>query len=254
MKKAMLLWIAFLSMLWTQDHALIVTIGEYRLLSPIKGTKQDFEVYNSIMKRWNVSDVTVLKDREATAANILEALRNVASKIKMGDRFYFFLSGHGSSLYDPLYSIKFQQAGLTEWLRDSGAVLPYDFDPKETGKRLIIGKRDLRPILEEIDDRIEYGIAIFDVCYGEQSIRAENSVQRNQAAAILTSSPGYPYQHLVYIASSFTEAQSGIFSPVLDACLQKDLEIGKLRECIDRKMRKTPQIPVVLSFEKADFN
>lgn len=254
MKKIMLLWTVFLSMLWTQDYALIVTIGEYRLLSPIKGAKQDFKVYESIMKRLNVSDVTVLKDREATAANILEALKTVASKIKMGDRFYFFLSGHGSSLYDPLYSIKFQQAGLREWMRDSGAVLPYDFDLKETGKRLIIGKRDLRPILEEIDARIEYGIVVFDVCYGEQSIRARNPVERNQAAAILTSSPGYPYRRLVYIASSFTEAQSGIFSPVLDACIQRDLEIGKLRECIDRKMRKTPQIPVVLSSEKADSN
>lgn len=231
-----------------KDYALIVTIGHYKNVTFLQGAHQDNIVYREILKKWDVHNIISLKDSEATRKNILYHLSSIARKIQKNDRFYMFFSGHGSSLYDALYSIKFQLAGLTEELRDSGVILPYDFDPKEISQTILIGKRDLRPQLEKIDLKINSGLIVIDACYSEHTIRgdaADNII--NRTPNILTQSNGYPYEHIVYIASSITEAQSGKFGAILSSCLKQKFVLKDLKRCINIKMDKSLQIPVVLS-------
>ena len=228
-----------------KEYALIVTIGEYPQLSVLQGAHQDNMIYQKILKKWGVSNIVSLEDSEATRKNILYHLDDIAKKIQKHDTFYMFFSGHGSSLYDVSYSMKFQMAGLTTMLKDSAVIFPYDFDEKKLRESIIIGKRDLRPYLEKIDKKIDFGLIVFDTCYSEQSIRG-NSKKINRTPNILTESKDYPYDHITYIASSITSAQSGTFSKILDVCIDKKWQITSVKRCIDRKLDKGFQIPVIL--------
>lgn len=248
MKK--ILFLFFLGMwttLFAKDYALIVTIGAYKHTVSLAGAHQDNVAYRAILKKWNVHNIISLEDSEATRKNILYHLSEIANKLQKNDNFYMFFSGHGSSLYDDLYSMKFQQAGLTQVLKDSGAILPYDFDPHNISKAVLIGKRDLRPYLKKIDSKIREGIIVFDACYSEQSIRDEdNKKSINRTPHILTESKGYPYKHIVYIASSISRAKSGKFSPILEVCLRQKFVLENVKNCINKKMEKSFQIPVIL--------
>ncbi len=235
--------------LFAKDYALIITIGNYKHTTLLSGSHQDNLAYRAILKKWGVNNIVSLEDAQATRKNILYHLSSIAQKLKKDDRFYMFFSGHGSSLYDELYSAKFQQAGLTQLLKDSGAILPYDFDPKHISQTVLIGKRDLRPHLEEIDSKVAHGIIIFDACYSEQSIRDGNTQKSiNRTPNILTISDDYPYKHIIYIASSITEAKSGKFSSILKSCLSQKFVLQSVKSCINGKMDKSFQIPVILSY------
>jgi len=250
--KKVLFVIFFLSVvLFAKDYALVITIGDYKHTTSLKGSYQDNFIYKTILKKWGVTNIVSLEDAQATRKNILYHLSLMAKKIKKGDRFYMFFSGHGSSLYDAQYSAKFQQAGLTKLIQDSGVIFPYNFNPKNISQTVLIGKRDLRPYLEQIDRKVAQGIIVFDACYSEQSIRNGNSQKSiNRTPNILTSSRGYPYKNIIYIASSITEAKSGKFSPILKSCMHDIFLLSDVKKCINKKMDKSFQIPVVLSYGK----
>jgi len=236
------------NIVFAKDYALIVTIGHYKNTSSLQGAHQDNIMYREILKKWNVHNIISLEDSEATRKNILYHLSSISNKIQKNDRFYMFFSGHGSSLYDELYSMKFQLTGLTEQLRDSGVIFPYDFDSEDISQTILIGKRDLRPLLEKIDLKISFGFIVFDACYGEASIRGrEGETSINRTPNILTDNTGYPYKNIVYVASSITEAQSGKFSMVLERCMESKFSLEQFKECVNRKMDKGLQIPVILS-------
>ncbi len=250
MSRLLVLWLLLSTFLFSKEYALIVTIEHYARLSPLKGVHEDNIVYRKILQKWGVENIVSLEDANATAANILYHLERIAEKIEPGDSFYMFFSGHGSSLYDDLYGMRFQQAGLTEILRDSGAILPYDFDPDHIAKTVIIGKRDLYPILMKIDEKIKFALIVFDACYSESSIRGiDEGEQEDRTPNILTESEGYPYEHIIYIASSITKAQTGIFSHVLYQCSSQKFNLKQLKRCLNNKMDKGFQIPVVLGNE-----
>ncbi len=250
MKKVLLFIFLLGTVLFAKDYALVITLGNYKYTTSLNGSHQDNFNYKTILKKWGVSNIVSLEDAQATRKNILYHLSSMTKKIKKGDRFYMFFSGHGSSLYDAQYSAKFQQAGLTQLLKDSGVILPYDFNPKKISQTVLIGKRDLRPYLEKIDSKVAQGIIVFDACYSEQSIRNGNSQKSiNRTPNILTSSRGYPYENIIYIASSITEAKSGKFSPILKRCMNDVFLLSDVKECINEKMDKSFQIPVILSYE-----
>lgn len=234
--------------IFAKDYALIITIGHYKNVTSLQGVHQDTIVYRDILKKWDIHNIVSLEDTEATRKNILYHLSSIARKIEKNDRFYMFFSGHGSSLFDEAYSMKFQAAGLTEMLRDSGVIFPYDFSSENIEKTVIIGKRDLRPYLEKIDQKIKSGLIVIDACYSEQAIRGDDTDYIiNRTPNILTQSNGYPYEHIVYIASSITEAQSGKFGAILSSCLKQKFVLNDVKKCLNTKMDKRLQIPVVLS-------
>lgn len=250
MLRMLVFWLLLSTLLFSKEYALIVTIEQYARLPQLKGVDEDNKIYRKILQKWGVDNIVSLKDSEATAGNILDHLEKIEEKIEPGDSFYMFFSGHGSSLYDDLYGIRFQQAGLTDILRDSGAILPYDFDPEQIAKTVIIGKRDLRPILMKMDEKIKFALIVFDACYSESSIRSiDEEAQKGRTPNILTESEDYPYEHIIYVASSITKAQTGVFSHVLYQCLSQKFNLEQLKRCLNNKMDKGFQIPVVLGNE-----
>lgn len=81
-----------------QYHAVIVGVSDYE--DPIHNLNfadDDAMAYGDFMLRAGIppQNISLLINRSATRANILEALRASGSKIKEGDRFYFYFSGHG---------------------------------------------------------------------------------------------------------------------------------------------------------------
>jgi len=243
MKKILFSFILLtVNMLFAKDYALIITIGKYENTSSLKGAHQDNIIFREILKKWDSHNIVSLEDSEATRKNILYHLSSIANRIQKNDRFYMFFSGHGSSLFDELYSMKFQLAGLTEQLKDSGVILPYDFNPKKISKTILIGKRDIRPYLEEIDAKIDFGLIVFDACYSESSIRGSKAQKMiNRTPNILTDNTGHPYENIVYVASSITKARSGRFSRVLESCIEPTFDLEKFKKCLDRKMDKGGQ-------------
>jgi len=247
MRAVLLYMVLGLSVVWSDTYALIVTVGKYARIEGISAARKDARAYSAIAKRLGADTIVKLEDENATRRNIRDSLSRIEAKLKRGDRFFMFFSGHGSSLYDPFYSGAFQAAGMTEMLRDSGVLLPYDFNPERIASTVIVGKRDLRPVLTKIDEKIDFGMVVFDACYTETTVRGEKEVRIVCTPYILTENEGYPYRHIVYVASSIAEAQSGIFSSVLERCVGSEIDTEHLKACLSRYMRKRVQIPAVIT-------
>jgi hypothetical protein len=234
-------------LLRAENYGIEVSIERYENLDPLPAVKKDRQVFTQLLKRLKVKRVIRLHDANATKKSILHALKRIETMLQSGDRFYFFYAGHGSDLYDPLYTSRFQKAGLTEWMRNSGMIFPTDFDPSIPGKSGIIGKRDLRGILEKIDKKVAFGLIVFDACYSENSIRTDGERDSSQALlGLLTDRREYPYQHLVYIASSIDLADPGVLPRVLERCLRLPTTVKHLGACLEKRMRKSAQIPVFI--------
>jgi len=251
MKKLLLLYLIYLP-LFATDYALIITIGNYkdRAIPKLRNYKTDIKNYNEILYNYRVNSKNIYKlvNDKATKKNIKNSLSSIAHKIKKNDRFFMFFSGHGTSLFDENYSQQLQEAGLTNIMKSSGAILPYNFDSKNINKTLIIGKRDFRPQLKKIDLKGVESLVVFDACFSENSIRRESIKWINRTPNILTKSGSYPYKNIVYIASSIIQSQSGRFSPILKSCLNnRNIELISLKSCINTKIRGSMQIPAILA-------
>jgi hypothetical protein len=251
MKVLLLLILITLQPLFSTDYALIITIGNYQnsTISNLLKAKEDFNSYSRILNTWRVQRThrTILFNKDATKENIINSLLSIARKIKKNDRFFMFFSGHGTSLFDENYSQQLQEAGLSNIMKQSGAILPYDFNPEQISKTLIIGKRNLRKYINKIDKKGVKSLIVFDACFAENSIRNNSNRWINRTPNILTESKNYPYKNVVYIASSIIQSQSGKFSPILAKCLNKSKNLNKLKLCINQTIGNSMQIPAILA-------
>ena len=246
MKKALLALILASNIGLATNYGLIVGIGNYQNIGSLSGINNDIKIYEKILKNWDVHKLVILKNQGATKANILSNLRTIAYQIKKGDRFFMFFSGHGTNLKDIAYTDSLQKAGLSEIMKDSGAILPYDFNKNNIRNTIIIGK-NLKRILKTIDNKISTGLIVFDACFSGNSIRNKRGVKINQTPYILTHLKGYPYKKIDYIASSIIESNPGKFSPILRKCLTK-YDLNQIKSCINSQNRAiTPMLPAIIS-------
>ena len=246
MKKILLVLLLVSNMGLAVDYGLIVGIGNYENIGKLDKVDEDIAIYQKILEHRKITDYVVLKNSFATKKAILYNLNKIANKIKKGDNFFMFFSGHGTSLQDVAYTEVLQNAGLSYDMRDSGAILPYDFNKNSISKTIIIGKRDLRNILKKIDNKnISKGLIIFDACFAGNSIRDKSGRKVNLTPNILTHINGYPYKNIDYIASSIIEATPGKFSPILKDCLIKHSDLENQKICISEKVNSS-MLPAVL--------
>lgn len=81
-------------------HALVIGIGNYidPSISRLKGVVHDVENARGIARSMGVpeSNTRVLQDAGATYENIRSALREVAARVRDGDRLFVYYSGHGT--------------------------------------------------------------------------------------------------------------------------------------------------------------
>ncbi len=253
MKRLMILILLVTSGLLAKDYALIVGIANYQKIGMLSHIESDIATYNKILKSRGVTKdrVTILRDDKATRAKIKHYLADVVQKIKKSkddnNRFFMFFSGHGVNTSDIKYGSKIQEDGLDNYLTNSGVILPYEFDENNIAKTIIIGKRDLRPYLIEIDKHIKNSLIVFDACYSGDSIKGTK--KRKSTPFVYSNPKDFPYKNIVYIAAatSKSKAKSGVLSNVLNDCLIQYTDLNQLRVCMNNRLMSVGQRAVVVS-------
>ena len=86
-------------------HALLIAIGDYAdpAVEPLPGIEHDIASARRMAQAMAVPDsqLTVLRDRQATAQGIRDAISALQSRVQDGDRVFVYFSGHGTRWYDP---------------------------------------------------------------------------------------------------------------------------------------------------------
>ena len=200
-------------------RALLVGVGNYadsRL--NLKGPPHDVAVLRETLVLhggFDDGNVTVLVDGQATRRRILAAIEALGRASHAGDFVLIYLSGHGTSAFDPT-------SRLLQLPHHSGAFVPADFavsgTPAERLASLVVGARDLLPRLRAIDDKQVRGLILVDSCYSQNTSRALHA----PAATVYRTIPGslaaglddpafdaadpvvppYPYRHLATLTAS----------------------------------------------------
>ena len=153
--------------------------------------------------------VKALVDADATRANILDALRRLARDAAPGDFVLVYLSGHGTSAYDPNRPVALAH--------DTGAFVPVDYQAHGSEQRkldtLLVGSRDLRPVLAAIDEKDVHGLVLIDSCYARNTSRSLHAATppayrsldsglRARSIGVVSKTDDYPYSRLLTMAAS----------------------------------------------------
>ncbi len=129
--------------------ALIIGIGTYdRPEIPIlEGVKEDMISAMAIAKAMDIPErnIRVLRDRQASKAGVLEALRQLSESTADGARTFVYYSGHGTRWLDE------KAGGCVEGL------LTYDYK--------VITNSEIAAVTKTLSDKADKFISIFDACH-----------------------------------------------------------------------------------------
>jgi hypothetical protein len=153
-----------------ENHALLIGIGKYQQRT-LEGPAYDVAALTSMLIRhygFKRKNVRTLVNQEAAKFRILDEMQRLLQISRPGDRVFVYFSGHGTSRRDELLSLPLPHA--------SGALVPADFkwDSNQSIEsqlsQLIVGKRDLRPILTLLDQDRQV-LVVFDTCFSGNTVR-----------------------------------------------------------------------------------
>ncbi len=204
------------------NHALLIGIGTYQT-RVLEGPPHDVAALKTILASrydFKPANIRTLINQEAVKARILPELKQLIHQSRPGDRIFISFSGHGTSRRDDLMALPLPHA--------SGALIPADFNPdpdqslEDMMSQLIVGRRDLRPILEQLD-RDRQVLLVFDTCFAGNTVRAGGGKEApdpgrymqltsrsvfDEERSIgsfednLNPARPYPYRNIFYIAAS----------------------------------------------------
>ena len=204
------------------NHALLIGIGQYKTRT-LEGPPHDVAALRSVLAAkydFKAENIRTLVNQEAARARILDEIRQLALRTQTGDRIFIYFSGHGTSRRDDLMALPLPHG--------TGALVPADFsaDPEQSVEtlmsQLIVGKRDLRPVLEQLD-RDRQVLMVFDTCFSGNAVRAagvDNPLNLSRYMQLdsksvfdeersigsfednLNQDEPYPYQNIFYISAS----------------------------------------------------
>ena len=204
------------------NHALLIGIGQYKTRT-LEGPPHDVAALQSVLASkydFKRENIRALINQDAVKSRILNEIDQLAHITQPGDRIFIYFSGHGTSRRDELMSLPLPHG--------TGALVPADFsgDPnqsiEELMSQLIVGKRDLRPMLARLD-RDRQVLMVFDTCFSGNTVRAigaNKTVNRSRYIHLASKSvfneelsigrfednlihdEPYPYQNIFYISAS----------------------------------------------------
>ena len=208
--------------LHAENHALLIGIGNYKQRT-LEGPAYDVAALTRVLIEhydFRRINVRTLVNQEAGKFRILSEMQRLVQTSRPGDRVFIYFSGHGTSRRDELLSLPLPHA--------SGALVPADFKWNSNQSidtqvsQLIVGKRDLRPILAQLDQDRQV-LVVFDTCFSGNTVRGigepkSAGVDRYIAldsksvfseehhigsfAENLKPDEPYPYQNTFYISAS----------------------------------------------------
>ena len=199
------------------QRALLVGVGEYQdkrltLLGPphdVAALREEL----TVRLGFPADQVEALVDGQATRANILGSLARLRDLSQSDDFVLIYLSGHGTSAYDAA-------AANLALPTNTGAFVPHDYsaqgDAQQKLASLILGYRDLRPLLTALDGKGVSGMVIVDSCYARNTSRSLHAAApptwRHIASGLEHLEPfeglpkdvgaRYPYRHLATLTAS----------------------------------------------------
>ncbi len=215
-----LLFVVWASPVFAENHALLIGINRYQSadVSPLQGPVNDVAALKETLLKYGFSppNVTTLVNSQATKEGILGAFRKLKAVTKPGDFIFAYFSGHGTSAYAPETNDEgVRQAYGVEIGESSGALVPYDAkisrDPTATLKSLIVGRRDLKPLLLDLDKDRKLFVA-FDSCFSGNTIRAVRKSGLRKFVDVFGGMPSpvfqgskkepYPYKNVIYLSAA----------------------------------------------------
>jgi hypothetical protein len=132
-------------------HALIIGVGNYQAdgVPSLKGVRHDMDSAVTIAKNMGVAEgnITFLRDQEATADGIRNAIARVARNTREGDRVFIYYSGHGTRWIDAAYDPNSCTEGL---LAADGRALT---------------NREISALLAPIAKKSEKLLVFYDACH-----------------------------------------------------------------------------------------
>jgi hypothetical protein len=199
--------------------ALLVGVGQFRepALHGLEGPEHDVTAMRDVLvRRLGVAaaDVHTLTDSGATKPAVLAELRKLKERSRSGDEIIVYFSSHGTSGYDP------NMRGAVPLPYSSGALVTHEFAPNDPTGGLIVGRTDLLPIFQDLEQSGRSLWVISDSCYSGQQVRSAALVPREtlpgrylppprsttdiQSLAPQGRQPPlpYPYQKVIFFSAS----------------------------------------------------
>jgi uncharacterized caspase-like protein len=215
--------------LYSERYAVLAGVGAYQNgIRPLEGPAEDIRAIKQMLleQHYSPAGIVILLDNEATRSNILGALNTMVTRLKAGDHLFFYFSGHGTSAFDKNSREISPAIGP-----DSGGLVPVDLSVdsvQSVVNSLVIGRRDLRPILARVPSGAQ-AFVVLDSCYSEnsaknagfwgaaapRSIRAVDLVKREEGVSHTSTTPlpvasspdsgndgSYPYSNVISLAAA----------------------------------------------------
>ena len=157
----------------------------YLTPSDLKGPRADVDAMSRVLKVWGVEDIRILLDEQATQKNIVTAVAQLLPDSHADDQIIIYFSGHGTSPYN---RNAVQQAAFPLLPDQSGAWIPFGWGLSRAGNKeskeverqrqqkdvegLVVGRRDLRPVLEKLDQGGRKVLLLSDSCFAGNIARS----------------------------------------------------------------------------------
>ncbi|MBF0538289.1 MAG: caspase family protein [Nitrospirae bacterium] len=203
---------------YAKRYAVLIGISEYKEVNMLEGPVNDVrDVRDMLVRdyRFASNNVKTLINEEATKDSIMKSLKHLKNNTRAGDFIFIYFSGHGTSSYDDV--LNNPPIG-----NSTGALVPYDFyaDKNDMDKlisSLIIGRRDIKPIISELD-RDRKLFVVFDSCFSGNTVRSVRKpagiskylpigALKDKHVSPFTQrrNEPYPYRNTIYISASNEE-------------------------------------------------
>jgi hypothetical protein len=214
-----------------RNVALLIAVGNFADHNmeenyQLMGTAADIAGMQKVLtERWkfDAKDVVVIKDKDATHDRVLAEISALEQRTAAGDTVLIYYSGHGTSDSDEDNQFDLPYA--------TGAWFPFDFNPDDANRTLIVGRRDLVPRLKRLDQGGRWVVVVSDSCFSGQVVRrigqkhahtryiplkkrdfgvASTGVAPAAPAAPSPRKPPppYPYQHVVLLSGA-SDSETG---------------------------------------------
>lgn len=260
--KILVLFVLLILALDAKVFAVIVGINKYKNddknddKKRLYGAVADAKAYKKILLLAGAKEknVIMLLDENATKSNIKNALRKTVKRVQKGDIFYYYHSGHGSSIVN----LKNNENKYKK-LKKTAILIPYDFN-QYLLKSVIVTQTDLRPYFEEIDKKVAMALLVFDACYAGYAYRGSgdelksgflkpktlelNNFSKADINKVLQQNKiEYPYKHTYALMSSDAihtsednrETKRGVFTNIFENCILSEysFSIQEIKNCLD---------------------
>lgn len=147
---------------------LLVGVGQFQSISPLEGPVNDVAAMREVLVKnlgVRAADIRQLTDAQATRQAVLKELQGLMQRTQPGDRVVLYFSTHGTSAYDPMLR---EALGLPY---STGALVMHD-SQMDDAATMLVGRTDLRPIFQALDQGQRKVWVISDACYSGQLVRS----------------------------------------------------------------------------------